>query len=215
MTTRPNNPKPPHRSNEAWIRDLTCHDCPQQRQAFEELSRLLFRVARHTLAPAGMQDLAEGCVQETWVVILRDLGRFHGESRFTTWAIGILLNKCREAIRKRRRETLTDFTVAYRGQELPLLEALGDPEAHDPELSAARKELAGVVEEIICQKLTRRQRIALVNIALVGRPVQDVAETLGTSRNNVYKILHDARKKLKRELENRGYAWEDVQRLLG
>ena len=205
---------PPHRSNEDWVRDLTHHGSPQQRQAFEELARLLYRVAWHLLARTGMQELAEDCVQEALMTVLTNLPRFHGESRFTTWAIGILHRKCWEITRKHRRETATDFNLPYGGETLPLLEALEDLETPDPELTAARRELVQVVEEIIRQRLTLRQRIALVNIALLDHGVQDVAAKLNTSRNNVYKILHDARKRLRKELENRGYAWEDVQRLL-
>lgn len=214
MGTRSNTLEPVKRSNEAWIRDLTHHDSPEQRQAFGELSRLLFRVARRSLTSAGLESLAQDCTQEALVIIFRDLQRFRGDSRFTTWAIGIVLNKCREELRKQKRETLIDFTLAYQGETLSPLEVLEDPEAPDLELSAARRQLVAVVSEIINQKLTPRQRTVWVNIALLDQNTRDVAQQLGTNRNNVYKILHDARRKIKKELEGRGYARDDVGQLL-
>lgn len=214
MSTKSKAPESTKRNNEAWIRDLSHRDSPEQHQAFDELSRLLFKVARRFLTSAGMETLAEECVQEALLIIFRDLEHFQGNSRFTTWAIGIVLHKCREALRERRHESLTDFTLMYEGEELPLLEALETPKASDPELSTARQELVAVVDDIINQELTLRQRTAWVNVKLLDQSTQDVAQQLNTNRNNVYKIVHDARENLKKGLKRNGYTLTDVRRLM-
>ena len=215
MGTRSNTLEPVKRSNEAWIRDLTRHDSPEQHQAFDELSRLLLKTACGFLTSSGLESFAQDCTQEALEIIFRDLQHFRGDSRLTTWAIGIVLNKCREKLRKQKRETLIDFTLAYQGEALSLLEVLEDPKAPDLELSAARRQLVAVVGNIINQELTPRQRTVWVNVALLDQDTQAVAQQLGTNRNNVYKILHDARRKIKKELEGRGYARDDVGQLLG
>lgn len=43
-----------------------------------------------------------------------------------------------------------------------------------------------------------------------GMPLEAVARRLGTNRNALYKLLHDARKKLKRRMENEGFSSRDV-----
>ena len=53
---------------------------------------------------------------------------------------------------------------------------------------------------VIESELTPRQRSALVAHAFDEMPLDEVAAWLGTNRDNVYKLLHDARKKLKRAL---------------
>jgi RNA polymerase sigma-70 factor (ECF subfamily) len=202
------------RSNKDWIRDLTKDRSSEQQQAFEDLLHHLLRVAWGCLARQERTDLAEDCVQDALMVVFRDLRRFRGDSRFLTWATGIVLNKCREELRKRRHETSTDFGLVYEGEEISLLEALEDLEPCDPELLVERHELIDAVNEIINKSLSARQRTVLVNIDLLDGKVNDVAEQLGTNRNNVYKILHDARKNLRKALEGRGYSRDDVRRLL-
>jgi RNA polymerase sigma-70 factor (ECF subfamily) len=44
-------------------------------------------------------------------------------------------------------------------------------------------------------------------------PLDEVAAWLGTNRDNVYKLLHDARKKLKRALLSRGLTSEEVLKM--
>jgi RNA polymerase sigma-70 factor (ECF subfamily) len=43
-----------------------------------------------------------------------------------------------------------------------------------------------------------------VAIAIDGIPLEIVADRMGTNRNALYKLLHDARKKLKQHLETQG-----------
>jgi RNA polymerase sigma-70 factor (ECF subfamily) len=54
------------------------------------------------------------------------------------------------------------------------------------------------------EELTDRQRTALMAVALQEMPLEEVARRLGTERNALYKLLHDARKRLKRRLAEAG-----------
>lgn len=67
------------------------------------------------------------------------------------------------------------------------------------------------VAEVINEELSERQRSALVALTVEGAPMDVVADRLGTNRNALYKLLHDARKRLRLRLEARGY---DVDTLL-
>jgi RNA polymerase sigma-70 factor, ECF subfamily len=52
--------------------------------------------------------------------------------------------------------------------------------------------------------LTPHQRRVLVALAVNGVPIDVLAERLGTNRGALYKTVHDARRKLRRELATHG-----------
>jgi RNA polymerase sigma-70 factor (ECF subfamily) len=54
--------------------------------------------------------------------------------------------------------------------------------------------------------LTAHQRRVLVALALNGVPIDVLADRLNTSRGALYKTLHDARRKLRKQLEDAGLA---------
>ena len=66
------------------------------------------------------------------------------------------------------------------------------------------------IERIIQEELTEKQRAALVALAVKDMPMEVVAEQLGTNRNALYKLLHDARLRLKQRMEAEGLMPEDV-----
>jgi RNA polymerase sigma-70 factor (ECF subfamily) len=72
-----------------------------------------------------------------------------------------------------------------------------------------RQSLLAVMEQIIQQDLTAKQKTALL-AELKGMPQQEIARQLGSNRNAVYKLTHDARKKLKAGLEAAGYTAADI-----
>ena len=100
-------------------------------------------------------------------------------------------------------------------QEISRSTILLDREAPDPETLAVRNRILDVIVEIINQELTERQRFALVNVHFQGMSVVEVARRLDTTPNNVYKLVHDARKKLKRGLQRRHYTEADVSAIFG
>ena len=129
--------------------------------------------------------------------MLRRLDSFRGESRFTTWAYKFALLEA--AVKLRRR--------AWQGREVPL-----EPESWslfasgslDPGQSAEQGELLGTLQHAIAEELTPHQRRVLVALALNGVPIDVLAERLGTTRGALYKTLHDARRKLRAYLAERG-----------
>ena len=69
-----------------------------------------------------------------------------------------------------------------------------------------RAELLDVLRRAVAGALTPRQREVFVALALNGVPIDVLAERLGTTRGALYKTLHDARRKLRRELAAAGLA---------
>jgi RNA polymerase sigma-70 factor (ECF subfamily) len=152
--------------------------------------------------------MAEDFAQEALLQIQAKLDTFRGESKFTTWAYPFVINIAAGELRLRRWRALSVEALVGE-QDIPLLSFLGDEGAPDPEMVAERNHVLDLIRQIIDQDLTERQRFALVSVHFEGMPVAEVARELNTTPNNVYKIIHDARKKLKRGLY-RHYSQEDV-----
>ena len=175
--------------------------------AVAELHALLLKAARFEVdrRRAGLphlrggdhEDLAQQSADDALVAVLAKLDQFRGESRFTTWAYKFALLEA--AVKVRRR--------AWQGREIPLEEEAWST------LSAATAwagrgaedaELFSVLREEIENGLGPRQREVLVAVALNDVPIDILAERLGTTRGALYKNLHDARRKLRSALLERG-----------
>lgn len=206
------------RTNEQWLSDLTGAQASQAAALHDLrqwLARRLFFYLRSRsdldrLDDSEIRDLAEDFVQEALLQIRAKLEQFEGRSKFTTWAGKIAVHQALGELRRARWRDFSldslvgesDFTPAFLVQE-------SDPDA--PDRAAERAESMRAVAEVINEELTERQRAALVALTVEGVPMDVVADRLGTNRNALYKLLHDARKRLRARLEERGY---DVQTLL-
>ena len=74
-----------------------------------------------------------------------------------------------------------------------------------PDQSAMQSEISEIIWEVIEQDLTDKQRRVLIMMVFNEVPMDEVARRLDTNRNAIYKILHDARRKLKNRLQARGF----------
>jgi len=68
----------------------------------------------------------------------------------------------------------------------------------------------GELRRIIDEVLTDRQREAVVAVILEEMPISEVASRMGTNQNALYKLLHDARRTLKRQMEASGLSPQEV-----
>jgi RNA polymerase sigma-70 factor (ECF subfamily) len=216
------NPRRP-RSNDEWLADLGAQ--PTRTDALADLRDYLLRAVyvyldQHRedlfdLDRSELEQMGEDFAQEALLQVLDKLETFRGESKFTTWAYRFVINVAATELRLHRWRTVSMEAVVAEDEEISLFRFLSDVEAPDPETTAARMEILEVMQTIIDEELTRRQRTALVNIKIRGVPVEAVAEELGGSANSVYKLIYDARKKLKDGLERRHYSQADVLAIFG
>lgn len=194
----------------------------QQVQAIEDLRALLLRAALFTLVSyleelRSMDDrervaLAEDCAQDAVLAVLAHLGDFRGESKFTTWAYKFGVNI---ALTRARHERWKQVSLDALSEDEEALDWLQwkDVQAGDSELPALKAEVGAAIREVIRVELTARQRQVLKWIAFDGVPMDVVAQQLETNRNAIYKMLHDARLKVKRKLAAIGYGVEEVSDL--
>lgn len=210
------------RSNAEWLSDLRNEET--QAAALADLREYLLRAVflyldryREDLMRLDrreLEHLAEDFAQDALLQIQDNLDTFQGKSKFTTWAYRFVVNVAAGELRLHRWRTLSIETLVGE-QEIPLFTFLSDQEAPDPETVAARNQILAVIRHIIDEELTERQRFALVNVHFRGVPTAEVARQLHSTPNNVYKLVHDARKKLKNGLQQRRYSEADVLSIFG
>jgi len=87
--------------------------------------------------------------------------------------------------------------------------ALTDP-ASTPEQQTVQQMMLAIVQRLIAEELTDRQRQAMVVAVIGGMPLEEVARRMGTNRNALYKLLHDARQRLKKRMLARGLSPQSV-----
>ena len=196
------------REGEEWIASLRSRG-PERDAALARLHALLLRAARFEVSRRRtalsyvrgeeLDDVAMQAADDALIAVLAKLDDFRGTSRFSTWVYKFALLET--GVRLRRR--------AWQGREV-LLDPTIWPTFVDVQPSAQedleRAELIGVARDAITGVLTPHQREVFVALALNGVPIDVLAERLEMTRGWLYKVLHDARRKLRRELAAAGLA---------
>jgi RNA polymerase sigma-70 factor (ECF subfamily) len=149
-----------------------------------------------------LDDVAHQAAGDAMLAILGKLGDFRGESRFTTWAYRFVIL---EVSAKLGRHYWRNPPVALDAGQW---ERLPDRFGIDP---ARQAEAAGVLAEVrrvVDDELTAHQRRVFVAIVVDGIPLDALAAELGLRRNALYKVIFDARRKIRRALVANGYLEE-------
>ena len=189
-----------------WLRDLRA-DGRAKDEAVARLHSLLLRAARFECARRrptlphlrgnDLDDIANQAADDALVSVLARLDDFRGASRFTTWVYKFALLEAAVKLRKR----------SWQGREVPLepetwsLFANGGMTA---QAEVEQSELLTTLQQAIADVLSPHQRRVLVALALNGVPIDVLAQRLNTTRGALYKTLHDARRKLRKHLDELG-----------
>ena len=202
------------RTNDEWLSDLKSEGVRRE-SALADLRAILLAGLPYALSrwlsPSNPQfdALAEETVQEALLRVLDHLDTFEGRSQFTTWANKIAV---RLAISELRRQRWKDVSLdeLLDNPDTPPPARLMEAPGGGPEVASEQREMLALVQRLIANELTERQRQALVAIGVRGMPLEEVARHMGTNRNAMYKLLHDARMRLKRALASQGLSPEEV-----
>jgi RNA polymerase sigma-70 factor (ECF subfamily) len=191
-----------------WLRRLSAADRARRQEAEGELHARLVRIAvaevnrRSGSTPVTgpeLTDVAHQAADDAMLAILAKLAGFRGESRFMTWAYRFVIL---EVSSKLGRHYWRNPPVALDAGQWELLpDRLGvDPQQH-AEAAGILAEVRRVVED----ELTAHQRRIFVAIVVDQIPLDALAARLGLQRNAVYKVIFDARRKIRRALVAKGY----------
>ncbi|MGH1364480.1 MAG: RNA polymerase sigma factor [Calditrichia bacterium] len=188
-------------SIDKWPERLS-KDYPARAHALDELRIVLLKGLQKGLSGrAGANILfIEDVVQEALLRILDKLHTFQGRSQFTSWALSIAF---RMAFNELRRKEWNNVSLEELRERQAFQENSTDL-SFAPDHETEQRELIELLRDVIKSDLTERQRDVLL-CELSGMPQEEIAKQLGTNRNNLYKLFHDARKALRRALKSRGY----------
>ena len=194
------------RTNEQWLAELRG---PNPDEALADLYDSLVRGLRAALRGygGGVEANVEDFAQEALIRITGNLDSFRGESRFTTWAQKIAMNVALTELKRRRwRDVSLQDLFAWRETA-----DRGPADAQlTPEQVAIQDTVLKELRRMVDEELTKRQREAVVAVILEEMPISEVARRMGTNQNALYKLLHDARRKLKKRMEAAGLSPQEV-----
>lgn len=135
----------------------------------------------------GDADLAADVAQEVWIQIFRALPTYRGDSRFTTWAHRIAVNRTLNALRSARR---------IQSSEVEIMEDTATVD-HDGERSV----LAATIDAAV-QQLSPGARAVFVLHDVEGYTHEEIASELGITSGGSKSQLFKARAKLRRLLSH-------------
>lgn len=203
-----------NRSNESWLSDLRA-DGPVREEALTDLREIIAHGLPYALSrwlspdSALFAPLVDEVTQETLLRVLDQLNTFEGRSMFTTWvhkiAIRIALTELR---RKRWQDSSLDEIVDSEEAPAPA-RVIADRQPGPAEI-AEQADMMARVRRILEQELTPKQHEALMLLSIQDVPLEEAAKRMKTNRNALYKLLHDARLRLKRRLTSEGLSAQEI-----
>ena len=203
------------RTNEQWLEELRASGAAQE-AAIADLRDLLLRTVLfffhrnlgdfERLARNEILQLAEDCAQDALIAVIDHLSDFRGDSKFTTWAYKFAINIALMTARRERWKGISLDQMSFADDGSLAEWVMRDKSSGlTPDQSALQREIRENIREVIEQDLTDRQRRVLMLMVFHEVPMDEVARRLDTNRNAIYKMLHDARRKLKDRLQARGF----------
>jgi len=197
-----------------WVRVLAGAG-PERDAALVRLHAMLVRIARAEVARRGprlrisgpeLDDLAYQATADALLAITGKIGQFRGESRFTTWACKFVIF---EVSAKCGRHFWRRPAVSLDAEDW---DRLPDRFGFEPAAEAEWRDLLAALHRAVDTELTPRQRQVFVAIVLNEVPLDALVIELSSSRNAIYKMLFDARRKLRAALTTSGHLGYDLPR---
>ena len=182
-------------------------------QCVQELHALLLRTARHEVhrrrawlggaSGPELDDMAHQAADDALLAIIDKLDTYRGLSRFTTWSYRFVMNHVSV---KTRHHLWSGRRVLFDDTEW---DRLPDRLAISPDTRTEQLAQLDALRRAVEEKLTARQREVFVSVVLNEVPIDAVAARLDSNRGAIYKIIFDARTKLRAALLEAGYPIEE------
>ena len=147
----------------------------------------------------GNPEDAEDALQEGMLSAFKNLRRFEGRSKFSSWLTRIVINAALMRLRSQRAHQTVSADQPLGEAELTLAEQLADP-APDPERLYAREELRRLLDRNLTE-LSPEMRTAVLLRDIEGLSTQEAAEALGVLENTLKSRLHRARLQLAEQIQ--------------
>lgn len=155
------------------------------RKLVELTSPFAFSVAFRML---GNEDQAKDVVQDTMVTIWQKLKKIKTAEVYKTWIYRIVVNKCYDQMRKRKRNP--EFIADEHTWEL-----IANKLSEGPSAALENEETAKIIT-ILTERLSSKQKAVFVLSDLEGMSNDEISEITGISKSAVKANLYHARKNI-------------------
>lgn len=195
------------RENNRWLRGLAAPGSEGDHTT-RELYELLLRVARlevhrrsARLGVSGQEldDLAHQAAADSMLAIADRLETFRGECKFTTWAYKFVIF---QVCGKVNRHFWRHANIGYEQDDWERRPSDNEP---GPDAALEAQDLMAAVRHAVQHALSERQRTVFVAVVFNNEPIDEVATRLHAKPNAIYKVLFDARRKLRTALATSGH----------
>ncbi len=185
------------RDNDRWLDDLTaCGN--RQVQALEDLHAVIVDRLRCALLDKlipgkhDLEGLIEAVSQKILLYVQENLNAYDHQSGFTTWVLKLAV-----------RQVLLDI----RQLSFHLFQSTDNFTKIPPDLKKILEDNESLhqLHSIFKEELSENQREAIRAMVMFKMPKEEVALKLGMERCDYFKMIHDARLRLKRRLEADGW----------
>ena len=160
------------------------------RKLVEATTPFVYSVAFRML---GDEDQAKDAVQETMVTVWQQLGKLRSAGTYKTWVYRIVINKCYDYLRKRKRNM--EYSANERTWEL-----LSETVSQWPSSEFESKETAKIIS-ILTNRLSPKQKAVFVLSELEEMTGDEISAITGMSKLAIKANLYYARKSISVMLE--------------
>lgn len=196
-------------TNEEWIEALSP---PPEEKAIDQLRTHLLKGLKavlHKNLDRDPDQFVEDITQDSLLKILDNVDTFRGESKFTTWAMKIAVREGYSELRKKRYNDISlEQYSRFDPDEKDAVEI--EHKQAGPDKITHESMVVQKVMKMMEEELTVRQKQVLQHLMIDQIPMTVVAEMMDSNRNAIYKLVHDARMKLKHRLEADGINPDDI-----
>jgi RNA polymerase sigma-70 factor (ECF subfamily) len=155
------------------------------------------RIYNFCLRMVKNPDDAADLTQEIFILVLRKVDGFRGDSKFSTWLFAIACNTCKDFLRRRKSQISISDSLHQKGETSLKNDHLSVQ--NDPLSVVVNKELAQAIMQGIGE-LPADYRMLVLLHDLQGFHYQEIADLLNISMGTVKSRLSRARLKLGRKL---------------
>ena len=148
---------------------------------------LALRMVKH-------REEAEEVSQDTFIKVFRSLNRFKGDSKFSTWIYRVAYNTCLDRLKKHKREQQVVAIDEYTEHQVKTI---------DNALDAMEKEERKQAVQSCLQLLPSDDSALLTLFYFEELSLEEIADIVGLTANNVKVKLFRSRKKLTSILRDR------------
>lgn len=140
--------------------------------------------------------------------IIDNIDSFKGKSKFTTWAMKIAINVTLTQLRRKEWKNFSLDALEY-PQNLFDEQTLIHP-FDSPEEKAMKRTMVAMINRAVKEELTPIQREVMIAAFYHHIPLTEIAHRKGSTKNALYKIIHDARMHLRELLKDKDISVDEI-----